>query len=178
MNIDIFNITWINIADNLLPWYWRDLEFFSPGVDNRLWLRDYVRSIMGSIEDLTDRLFELAFNINTKITRTGQFAVLEISLNDDFDATSRRIYLSDAGGLSNYNYDFYKQGETDPTPQSFYKQGEVDPAPKTFFTGIETAGEFDFHVNVPVAVSFDLARMRSVVDTYRQAGKLYDIVTV
>ena len=159
-----------------MPWYWRDLEVFSPGVDNRYWLRDYIRAIMQSIEDITDRLFELAFNIQKKTNRTGQFAVLEISLNTDFDPTFRRIFLSDAGGITNYNYDFYLQGETDPTPQSFYKQGEVDPSPKVFWTGIESAGEFDFIVNIPSAVSVDQARLEGVVDTYKQAGKLYNVI--
>jgi hypothetical protein len=175
-NINIFNITWQNIADNMLPWYWRDLEVFSPGVDNRFWLRDYVRSMMHSIEFITDNLFELSFNINKKVNRTGQFGVMEIFINDDFDATFRRIFLEDAGGITNFNYDFYLQGETDPTPQSFYKQGEVDPSPKTFWLAIEGAGEFDFFVMIPSAVSVDLARLRSVVNTYVNAGKLYDVI--
>ena len=176
MNINFFNISWINIADNLIPWYWRDLEQFSPGISNRFWLRDYIRSALLSIEDLTNRLFELAFNIDKKIKRTGQVGVMEIALNEDFDIVLKRIFLSDAWGAGNYNYDFYLQGETDPTPQSFYKQGEVDPDPKIFFTGVERAGEFDFYVNLPIGLSLDFDRFNSVIDTYKNAGKSYDII--
>ena len=176
MSIQIFNITWLNVSDNLLPWYWRNIDFYDQGNENPFWLRDWCRSTLIPIENLTNRLFELAFNIQHKTNRTGQHGVLEIVLNDDFDAAVRRIFLSDAAGPGNYNYDFYKQGETDPTPQSFYKQGEVDPTPKTFFTGIESAGEFDFFVNFPVAVSVDEPRLRGVVDTYRPSGKRYDVL--
>jgi hypothetical protein len=160
----------------MLPWYWRDLEPFSPGVDNRYWLRDYNRAILMSIESITDDLFELAFNIQKKTNRTGQHGVLEISINTDFDPTLRRLFLTDAFGPANYNFDFYKQGEVDPTPQSFYKEGEVDPFPKIFWLGIESAGEFDFIVNIPSAVGIDVAQLRSVVDTYKQAGKIYDVI--
>lgn len=174
--IQIFNITWINVSDNLIAWYWRNLEYYDPGNENPLWLRDYMRAILGSIENLTNRLFENAFNNQKKYFRSGQKEVLEISLNTDFDSVARRIYITDAFGLSNYNYDFYLQGETDPTPMSFYLQGEVDPAPKTFYTGVESPGEFDFYVNIPSAVSIDVPRFRGVVDSYKTLGKKYDLV--
>lgn len=131
---------------------------------------------METIEHITNHLFENAFNNQKKYFRTGQHSVLEIALNSDFDSVLRRIYLSDAFGLSNYNYAFYLQGEVDPNPKSFYKQGEVDPSPKTFFTGAESAGEFDFIVNIPSAVSLDIPRFRGVVDSYRTLGKRYDII--
>ena len=133
---------------------------------------------MEAFQNLTNRLFETAFNIDKKIKRTGQHGVLEITINDEFDFTLRRIYLSDAFGFANYNYDFYKQGEVDPSPQSFYKQGEVDPSPKIFFTGFESAGEFDFYINIPAAVSYDNARLHGVVNTYKASGKRYDIITI
>ena len=176
MSIQIFNVTWLNVSDNLLPWYWRDLSAFEVGNTNPYWFRNYMRAIMEAIEDLTNRLFATAFNIQKKTNRTGQHGVLEISLNDDFDSALRRIFLADAYGALNYNYDFYKQGETDPSPQSFYKQGEIDPSPKIFFTGAESAGEFDFYINIPSALSVDVPRLRSVVDTYKQSGKRYDII--
>jgi hypothetical protein len=176
MRIQIFNITWINVSDNLIAWYWRDLEIYDPGNENRFWLRDYVRAILGSIENLTNRLFETAFNINKKVTRTGQNAVLEITLNDEFDSVTRQIFLSDAEGLTNFNYDFYQQGETDPTPQSFYLEGEVDPAPKTFFTGGESAGALDFHVNIPNTISVNVPRVQAIVNTYKPSGKRYDLI--
>jgi hypothetical protein len=176
MSIQIFNITWVNISDNLLPWYWRDLSAYDPDNTNPFWMRNWMRCIMEAIEDLTNQLFENAFNNQKKYYRTGQHGVLEIVLNSDFDSVSRRIYLSNAFGLSNYNYSLYLQGETNPNPLDFYKQGEVDPSPKTFFTGAESAGEFDFIVNIPSALSIDIPRFRGVVDSYRTLGKRYDII--
>ena len=107
MSINIFNITWVNISDNLIAWYLRDLENFVPGIEKRYWLRDYIRAINQPIEDLTNRLFENAFNNQKKYFRTGQHQVLEITLNDEFDSALRRIYITDAFGLSNYNYSLY-----------------------------------------------------------------------
>ncbi|MCK5641781.1 MAG: hypothetical protein KAJ19_13345 [Gammaproteobacteria bacterium] len=175
---EIYNITWVNISDNLMAWYLRNLLAYDPDNENPTWLLHYQRVIMEAFQLLTNRLFETAFNINIKIKRTGQHGVLEITINDEFDFTLRRIYITDAYGATNYNYDFYKQGEVDPTPQSFYKQGEVDPAPKTFFTGGESAGEFDFYINIPAAVSYDQARLQGVVNTYKTSGKRYDLVTI
>ena len=178
MGINIFNITWVNMSDNLMAWYLRNLAVYEPTTVNPTWLLWWQRAIMEALQPLTNKLFETAFNIDKKIKRTGQHGVLEITINDEFDFTLRRIYLSDAFGAGNYNYDFYKQGDVDPTPQSFYKQGEVDPVPKTFFTGIESAGEFDFNINIPAAVSYDHDRLHGVVNTYKTSGKRYDILTV
>ena len=100
--IDIFNIIWRNVNDNLIPWFWRDIRVFRENAKNYLWLAEFSYCVLISIENLTDRLYQLAFELDLRLRYTGQVAILEFCLNDYFDNTQRRITVTDATGAYNF----------------------------------------------------------------------------
>lgn len=172
--IEIFNITWRNVSDNLTPWFWRVITLFRPKTTEPLWLVEYVFCIVNALTNLTNRLFELAFDLDRKNKYNGQVTILEFCLNDYFDSLLKRIYISDSVAAF---FNLYLQSETDPSPFSLYLQGEINPAPLELYTGLERSGEFDFDVNVPSGLSFNVNRMRQIINRYRSAGMRYDITT-
>ena len=99
--IQIFNIFWRNVNDNLIPFFWRDIRIFRTDAKNYTWLIEYTYCILISIQTLSDKLYQLVFDLDLRLRYTGQVAVLEFCLNDYFDNTLRRITITD--GVS---YDF------------------------------------------------------------------------
>jgi hypothetical protein len=109
-----------------------------------------------------------------KISITPQVCYLEKMLNDRYDSILRRIRVID-GVQKELKY-IYVRAELKPI--YIYRKSEGKP-PKYFYLKGETSDEsFDFLVTVPVAISFNLNEMRSLLNTYKLAGKYYSIQTV
>ena len=104
---------------------------------------------------------------------TPQVCYLEILLNDRYDFTQRRIYITD--GLEAPAVYLYQDVEleavdlyTDPEGQPLY-----------LFTDAEVQGDFldDFIVMVPASLVFNEAEMRSLVLLRRLPGMRFSIQT-
>lgn len=173
--IEIFNITWRNVNDNLIPWFWRNITYFKASAVNQTWLKEYLFSILIALQNLTNRLFEFAFESQNLLIYNGQVTILAFCLNDYFDAVLRRIYITD---VTAFYFELYLQGESIIIPFSLYLQGEIDPAPFDMYLSIEVTGDFDFFVAVPAGLAYDIDRMKQIINTYRGAGKRYSIITV
>jgi hypothetical protein len=109
-----------------------------------------------------------------KLTITPQVVYLEKMLNDRYDSLLKRITIID-GVQYDQEYLFTRP---EAKPIFIYRKSELKP-PKYFYLRGETSDEsFDFVVNVPVAVSIDVNEMKSLLNTYKLAGKYYTIQTV
>jgi len=172
--IQIFNIQWRNISDNLIPWFWRNVKLFRSGAVNELWLLEYVFCVLSAFQSLTNRLYEFAFDIDRRLLYTGQVTPFEMCLNDYFDNLQRRITISDAYET----FTLYLESEPDPNPLTIYLEGEPNPDPLTIFLLAEKYGEFDFYVNIPSGMTYNYNRMVQIINRYRIAGMRFDIVTV
>jgi len=119
----------------------------------------------------------LSFRQSTlyKLAITPQVVFLEKMLNDRYDSSLRRIYILDG---QEYN-PLYIYTVAEVKPVWLYTKGEVGKPQVDLFTKGEVGQfTFDFVVYVPVAISFDVNEMSSLVNTYKLAGKIYDIQTV
>jgi len=110
----------------------------------------------------TAKLYQLKIN--------SQVCYLEQMLNDSFDLTLRRIYISDAiWYLPTY---IYQEAELKPV----YVKKEGEDTPVYIYTESE-AGEFrdDFVVFVPVGLVFNMDEMKGKIDSYKLSGTSYKI---
>lgn len=110
-----------------------------------------------------------------KISITPQVCYLEKMLNDRYDSLLKRITIIDG-----VQYDqAYLFTRPEAKPIFIYRKSELKP-PKFFYLRGETSNleSFDFVVNVPVAVSFDVNEMKSLLNAYKLAGRYYTIQTV
>jgi len=138
----------------------------------------YLRSVIKPVQDISDDLLTLQTDTITFLDYNGQHKVLEEYLNDNYDATTRGIFITENNVSSGAQaLDIYLQGELDPSPTSIYLQSEVNPAPITMFLQGEGTGINSFTVNVPVAVVFDETTVRAQLSNYVIATKEYNIIT-
>ncbi len=121
----------------------------------------------------TANLYSLAHN--------SQVCYLEAVLNDTFDPSNRRIFISDPS-YTDPIY-IYKNIEAKPVFIDLITEigTHVIPAPDPI--PLYTEGETlfmapSFIINVPMVVPFDTDRMKAVVDVYKLPGRnVYSIIT-
>lgn len=165
INLGVYTIDFEIVAERLTPWFWR----------KPIWL-SYLNAALAPLQ--TDNTEAAAFitDVWTKLSYTGQHLALEEFLNDTYDDTLRRIFITE-NDLTTPRLDLYKDGETIPAPISLYKDGEPIPAPISLYKDGEGLGGDNFTINIPAAITFDEDTLRSLVDFYVIAGKNYNIVT-
>jgi hypothetical protein len=160
-DVDFDNVAWANLPVRLR----QPVQF--------AWLKALaapVKYIYGLfMANRVNNLYYLAHN--------SQVCYMEAALNDTFDNTLRRIYITDAPS-DNAIY-AYLATENEPVWLGLASEtgttAYVDPLP--LYTSIETIISIGFVVHVPVA-ALNTPYMRALVDNYRLPGRnVYSIVT-
>lgn len=119
-----------------------------------------------SFATIADKLtYELQFN--------GQKIYLQHYLNDQFDATLRRIYIENTAASNRVTIYFKSEGQA---PTYIYFKSEGMP-PVYLRWKTEATTSTDFIVWVPVDIVFEEVVMRAKIDKYKYAGKRYTIQT-
>jgi hypothetical protein len=112
------------------------------------------------------------------LAHTSQVVYMEAALNDTFDPVNRGIYIAD-GPFKDPLYT-YLVPESKPLWVGLISEigTTIYTNPEVLYTDSETTLlGVSFIVMVPIAVTFDLERMRAMIDFYRLAGRnRYDIV--
>jgi hypothetical protein len=109
--------------------------------------------------------YELQFN--------GQTIYLEHVINDQFDNSSRRIYIEDTSGIS-YQYLYNKiEGRS---PIYLYNKSEA-ATPIYFQNRVEQVNLIHFIVRVPTGMAYDSIKLKALVDRYKIASKNYTVQT-
>ena len=163
-NIDYNQLTWQNLPVRLrqpVQYAWLKC-LVSPAI--------YLHNLF--MANRAGNLYKLAHN--------SQVCFMEAALNDTFDKVARGIFISDPV----YNDPVYIYEVPEDKPVFLDLISEIgthvipDPDPVPLYTDNETVFTApSFIVNVPVLVTFDLARMRALIDLYRLPGRnVYSIV--
>ncbi|MES2701875.1 MAG: hypothetical protein V4649_04505 [Bacteroidota bacterium] len=164
--MSVFDINFSVLGKQLLPVRLRNDKMLA-------WIKCLVRPV-GELHnvfkaDRTANLYQLAHN--------SQIVYLQAALNDLFDPAIRGIVIVD-GAFEDPLF-IYLPAEDEPLWLGLTGESTTYPNPRALYTDTETTllGNC-FIVKVPVAVSFDMARMRAIIDKYRLAGKnTYAVVT-
>lgn len=134
---------------------------------------NFVKVLVSPVVTLYNQLIAFRDLLLYKITITPQVVYLEKMLNDRYDNIERRIYIED--GLT---YDpIYVYTEAELKPIYLYTESEMGPGNFLFTQGEVSQVSNDFIVYVPLAVSFDVNEMTSLVSAYKLASKLFKIQT-
>lgn len=116
-------------------------------------------------------IFKINRNGNIyRLSITPQVCYLEKMLNDRYDSVLRRIFITD-GILRTQKYIYTKDEQRD---LYIYTSNEVS---KNFIYTSAEDGYYDgsFIVNVSAGISFNEPEMRSLIDTYKLAGRSFKI---
>lgn len=110
---------------------------------------------------------------NYKLDHTAQVFSMEDVLNDAFDATQRRIYISD--GIYTFPVWFYDRNDDKPV----YFFNRATDGPVRFYNRASLAQlDEDFTVVIPAALGLpeaEIIRLRALVDLYRLPDKTYTL---
>jgi hypothetical protein len=161
--MQVFNLNWSKLAIWLLPISLRKRK-----------IALYVIALIAPIRKLYIdfvlfrdlQLYEAEIN--------GQTIKLERVLNDTFDATLRRIHITDGDYLAIPV--FYEEWKNRPV--IFYEEGNSNNPIFYEQQTIDDGVAVNFYVNVPSDVFFDNARMRALVNKYKVAGRKFEITIV
>ena len=172
--MSIFKIEWDNVVENLMPSFWRKTK---TNIEAKLVA--YLRSVIAPVQDISDNLYNLQTSTMSFLDYNGQHLALENYLNDLYDNTQRRIYITENNKINELTViDLYKQNENDPTPISIYKQGESPLVPFALYLQTETLGvTYNFTINIPASVTFDSTTLTRLVKNYSEAAKTFNIIT-
>jgi hypothetical protein len=172
--MSIFNINWNNVVENLIPSFWRETK---TGLEARV--LPYLRSIIKPLQDLSDVLYLLEINTKAFLDYTGQDLALENYLNDNYDNTQRRIFITENNVINGtQTVDIYLQGESDPSPTSVYLQVESGGIPfSLYLAGEAVSPSYNFTINIPSSISFDSTLITRQIKNYSEASRVFNIIT-
>lgn len=169
---NIFNIDWGNVGENLIPWFWRETK---DGQGAKL--VSYVKASLAPIQTLGDQLSTKRDDTLEFLNYNGQHKVLEEYLNNIYDPTTRRIFITenDIAALDEVN--MYQTGDVSVEPLVFYQTAEVNPAPIAFYQTSEGVSAFNFTVNIPTSITFNTVVLTAQLKNYTEASKYFNFVT-
>lgn len=140
----------------------------------------WLKVLLSPVDTLNNDLVQ--FNADTRyaLNFTGQVISLERLLNDKFDNTLRRIFISDGNNTEVF---LGRTGSNNlPIPeQTAYRTGAGAYTGENFTAFRTSQGGsnqiFDFQINVPVALVYSAGKLASYLTTYKRAGKKYRTAT-
>lgn len=109
-----------------------------------------------------------------KLSITPQVFSIEKMLNDRYDSALKRITIIDGVQLDQKYMYLRAEGK----PIYIYRKSEGKPKKYFYLRGETSEESFDFIVNVPSAIAFDKNEMKSLINSYKLAGKFYSIQTI
>jgi hypothetical protein len=113
------------------------------------------------------------------VAHNSQVVYLQAALNDTFDPVGRGILIED--GPYEDPLFVYLPPELSPLWLGLESEAGSMPfaTPATLFTVGETSlMGYAFIVKVPASISFDIGRMKALIDKYRVAGRnIYQVTT-
>lgn len=162
MNCNIYDIDWNKLAIWLTPMRLRIKR-----------INVFVQALVAPVIDLYNRFFVYKEDVEYRIGITCQVVHLQRGLNDRFDISGRRIvivpateYLAVLLGVKDENKPHKLGTKTEAVQMLLPLKSET------------LAYSYDFIVQVPAAVIFNIDEMKAFVDKYKLESKNYKIVIV
>lgn len=140
-------------------------------------LVESIKAMLQPLQIVNNQFAALGKKIRYDLSFTGQVIYLEHLLNDVFDSTLRRIYITDSNTVQIGDFFVFYQNENQPSDYVYY-EGEGVDTPYLQFES-ETVSNVDFIVFVPIAL-FNIqteATLKALINKYKIAGKRYKIET-
>ena len=157
--MSIFNIDYTKLVKMLLPAKLLKVKIMA-----------FAQVIISPIVSLHALFLDLRDAALYELNHNGQVCYLEGVLTDRFDFLNRRIYIDD--GAIILNTWVYRREEVKP----IYVRRTSESTPYYLRRTSEISHGGTFVVHVPVAVTYDGAEMRALINKYKLAGKQYSII--
>ena len=165
LSINQYNSAFAKFAKNALPHFFR----FE-------WLKDFIYSLIKPLQDVSDDFYSTISTVDLYLKYTSQHLSMEEMLNDKYDSTLRRIYITE-NNVIGQDMDIYKESETNPNPRAIYKQGEDNPVPILIYKQSEyPISVYNFTINMPVTITYDSDEFEYLINSYTEP-RTFNVVT-
>lgn len=133
----------------------------------------YLRALLNPLKTVNDSLVALAVYSRREAVFNGQVMYLEKALNLRFDTLNNRIYIED--GVFNVSPPYlYRKVQEQP----LYLNRKADNAPLYLYRKADYNNPIHFIVRIPSSLLPNTAQIAEVVNSLKQAGKIYQILTI
>lgn len=140
---------------------------------------EWVGALLTPVQSLNVVFAAWAGSVRYFLAFNGQVVYLEHVLNDQFDASLRRIYIDDPGGTVIVTTYVHNKIEQQP-PLYLYNVADADPNNPIVYNIAEIGTSTDdFVVHVPAGIFSPTVQvqMSVFINQYRIAGKRYSFLT-
>ena len=148
------------------------IYFFMPNIKKFPKRFAWIKALLWPLNELHGFFLQYVIDKRYELDFTGQVISLERLLNDKYDDTLRRIFISSAVATEAYFFD-----EDDDFDTDIFLFDEDDSPEDTdifLFDGFDS-GVSNFTINIPSDVVFTEAELRALINKYKLAGKYYTI---
>jgi hypothetical protein len=138
----------------------------------------WLKALLAPMDRLNSELVTFATDTRYALNFTGQVISLERLLNDTFDNSLRRIYISD--GNRQEKFVALTGSNNPPTPEQVIFRSEASSFTGENFAVYSQSDSnqvYDFQVNVPTGLSYNAGQLNALMNKYKKAGKKYNIAT-
>lgn len=147
------------------------------GAKNVAW----IGALLAPMQSLNALFVVLATGIRYYLGFTGQVGNLEHLLNDQFDDTQRRIYITDPAGTYVFTTFVFNAIEQQPTA-TIYNTSEVSASATAVLRNLSEvfAAGIDFIVKIPVSLNTSAfkTKMGALINRFKQAGRTYSFENI
>lgn len=161
------------INDNTYSVNWNKLlSWLTPTTLFKAKMFALLKSLVAPVSTLHGDFIGFRKQKNYELGITGQVCKLEKLLNDKYDKSLRRIYITD-GIKSKRKYIF---NDSEFVPQPIYTEAEAKPY-FIYQDGEITTTTYHFIVNIPVVVRYNADELISILSVFKMPSKKFNIQT-
>ncbi|MGN6568223.1 MAG: hypothetical protein ACTHJ0_09735 [Flavipsychrobacter sp.] len=150
----LFDVDYNALVKLLVPKQLRNVKMVS-------WLTALINPVQYIYNAFMTQRYDNLYIIN----HSSQVAYMQAVLNDTFDNTLRRIRVVDPTYLD----PIYIYLGNELKPEYVYTDAEAQPV--YLYTDKETISNYDFIVQVPAIIIYDLVYMKALINKFRLASK-------
>jgi len=139
----------------------------------------WIKALLQPVDYVIDQLNDYVTDVSYRVRLNSQVLILEMALNDEFDDSLRRIYITTSTGF--YDREIYTYYTDEGQPDTFLKNTSEAPiASEIYLYSTQEQQDYVvatafFTVHVPNSLTSVEDRLKSLINRYKLAGKTYTI---
>jgi hypothetical protein len=123
-----------------------------------------------------DRFVQLQNKLNYDTQFNSQTLSIEARLNEEYNLASGTIYIETVSRVNDAIYISWLSENQTPIHTRWFSETSATPIYTRWLSEPSQSGaNIEFIVWVPLALNFDLERMKAIINLYKLAGKRYAI---
>lgn len=136
----------------------------------------FLMGLLAPVRRLRDRFVQLQRKLDYDTQFNSQTLSIEARLNEEYNLPLGTIYIKTISRVDNGTYISWLSENQAPVYTRWLSETNSAPVYTRWLSeSAQTGANIEFIVWVPLALNFDLERMKAIINLYKLAGKRYAI---